>query len=634
MRMVRRRLATGSVLLTFGLCIWLFVSGSGDAGGGGKKEEVVVTAERLTSASASSHNSSSHLNHPAVISSTRASSPYVSQHTLSTDIPHSRPIHGGYDGVLEFEDDPRSDAMDLVDGGLGEGGLPASLEDAEEQLRAAKVMEKEAFNVVLSDKISLHRSVPDTRDMLCRDVRYPSQLPDASVVIIFTDEAWSTLLRTVWSVLSKAAAKGQGHTVKEIILVDDFSTRSHLGRQLTEYIQQRFPPKVKLIRLTKRQGLIRARLAGARLATGDVLVFLDSHCECGEDWLRPLLARIQEDPKVFATPIIDVIDDKTLEYYNSNGNYFQIGGFTWQGHFTWIDIPEAEKRRRKSSVDPLRTPTMAGGLFAVKRSTFWEMGSYDEDMDVWGGENLEMSFRVWQCGGSVETVPCSRVGHIFRNFHPYSFPDDKDTHGINTARTVEVWMDDYKHIFYLNRPDLLQIDIGDVSKRLKLRSDLKCQDFDWFLRHVYPQKFVPNSPDHVDGFGRIRNGKAEDLCLDTLQREDKDEYRLGVFQCNEAVSSTQFFSLSKTRQLRHEDACAQVSPVDVAGGANGVMMKPCDADNLEQQFKKSPKGRIVHLATKRCLDVSPNHLGEVALVIAPCKRTSSQLWRVEQDFTT
>ena len=40
---------------------------------------------------------------------------------------------------------------------------------------------------------------------------------------------------------------------------------------------------------------------------------------------------------------------------------------------------------------------MAGGLFAMDREYFFEIGAYDPGMDIWGAENLEMSFRVSPC---------------------------------------------------------------------------------------------------------------------------------------------------------------------------------------------------------------------------------------------
>ncbi len=82
-------------------------------------------------------------------------------------------------------------------------------------------------------------------------------------------------MRTIWSTLNRSPARH----LKEIVLIDDFSDHEDLKGKLDRYIAKKLPPKVRVIRLKERQGLIRARLAGAREAVGDVIVFLDSHCE-------------------------------------------------------------------------------------------------------------------------------------------------------------------------------------------------------------------------------------------------------------------------------------------------------------------------------------------------------------------
>ncbi|TNN05168.1 putative polypeptide N-acetylgalactosaminyltransferase 9 isoform 2 [Schistosoma japonicum] len=431
-----------------------------------------------------------------------------------------------------------------------EGGIPYTVNREDLSLAEQEIFDKgwedNAFNQYASDHISVRRYLPDYREGTCKDNKYSRNMPSASIIMCFHNEAWSALLRSVHSVIDRSPS----YLLHEIILVDDFSDRPHLKEALEEYMKML--NVVKIVRTKRREGLIRARMLGAAQSSGKVLVFLDSHIECTTGWLEPLLDRIAYNSSIVVVPVITVINDKTLKYDLPSPSRVQIGGFDWSLSFIWHEQTERHKNRPGAPYSPVQSPTMAGGLFAISREYFNHLGMYDPGMEVWGGENLELSFKIWMCGGSLEIVICSQVGHIFRDRSPYIWDVDvKDPLKRNLLRLADVWLDDYKR-FYHARIGFEMVDIGNVSERKALREKLKCHSFDWYLTNIYPELFVPSK---ALASGDIESA-AGPHCLDAPlpNKKDSSSVIIKTWPCHKQ-GGNQFWLLSSENEIRRDDYC-------------------------------------------------------------------------------
>ncbi|XP_023817946.1 polypeptide N-acetylgalactosaminyltransferase 10 [Oryzias latipes] len=513
---------------------------------------------------------------------------------------------------------------DATRSGNGEQGKAFPLTDAD---RVDQAYRENGFNIFVSDRISLNRSVPDIRHPNCKQKLYAERLPNTSIIIPFHNEGWSSLLRTVHSVLNRSPPQ----LIAEIILVDDFSDKDHLKGALEEYMVRL--PKVRILRTKKREGLIRTRLLGAAAAKGEVITFLDSHCEANINWLPPLLDRIALNRKTIVCPMIDVIDHDNFGYETQAGDAMR-GAFDWEMYYKRIPIP-AELQKNDPS-EPFESPVMAGGLFAVDRKWFWELGGYDTGLEIWGGEQYEISFKVWMCGGRMEDIPCSRVGHIYRKYVPYKVPGGVSL-ARNLKRVAEVWMDEYAEYVYQRRPEYRHLSAGDVAAQKELRSTLNCKSFKWFMKEVawdLPKHYPPVEPPAA-AWGEVRSA-ASGLCLESKHFVSGTPIRLESCVKGRADVSWghgQVFTFGWREDIRVGDPMhTKKVCFDAVSHHSPVTLYDCHGMRGNQLWRYRKDKSLYHPVSNSCVDSNASERRVFMNVCNPA--SASQQWLFEKTNAT
>ncbi len=232
-------------------------------------------------------------------------------------------------------------------------------------------------------------------------------------VIIPSYNEGDWLRRTVMGVLENT-----DYPDFEIVVVADGCTDDS-----TKFLQEKHIPNVTLVALPYSVGAAKARNKGARSATGEYFVFIDSHMiPRDENWLTELAIQLANENIGAASLCIPHLEepDRIAYVYTIKDLFLE-------------PVWEAPLDKNKVQL----VPVISGACFGIRKKVFEETGGFDEGMRTWGREDLEYSLRLWRMGYDLSMSPRAAIAHSWERKRTFDISwEEVDYNILRTVLTI------------------------------------------------------------------------------------------------------------------------------------------------------------------------------------------------------